>query len=160
MKNIWKGQDNHTKLKILRACIFPSATYGCETWTLNRAALKSISGFEMKCYRRILRISWTERRTNRSIREELNVEEDWLETYVKRQKLRFFGHIKRHESLSKIIMEGIVEGKRGRGRPRRQWERDIMEMLSKTVTEAGRLAQDRDIYREAVKDATSSRISG
>ena len=76
MKFLWKGQEAQTKLRILRACIFPIATYGCEAGTLGKTNLKRINAFEMKCYRKILRISWTEHRMNKSIREELQVEEE------------------------------------------------------------------------------------
>ena len=88
MKFLWKGQDAQTKLIILRACVFPIATYGCEAWTLGKTNLKRINAFEMKCYRKILRISWTEHRTNKSVREEVQVEEWWLENFVRRQKLK------------------------------------------------------------------------
>ena len=68
----------------------------------------------MKCYRKILKISWTEHRTNKSIRDELKVEDQWLENFVKKQKLKYFGHLKRSEGLGKIILEGKIEGK-GKG---------------------------------------------
>ena len=119
MKFMW-GQDAQTKLRILRACIFPIAAYSCKVWMLGKTNLKRINAFEMKCYRKNLRISRTEHRTNKSIREELQVEEQWLENFVRRQKLKYFGHLKRSERLTKIILEGRINGKRERGRPRRQ----------------------------------------
>ena len=161
MKFLWKGQDAQTKLRILRACIFPIATYGFEVWMLGKTNLKRINSFEMKCYRKILRISWTEHRMNQSIREELQVEGQWLENFVRRQKLIYIGHLKRSEGLGKIILEGRINGKRERGpRPRRQWERDIEDTFNRPITEARRLALDRECDRESVvKDAISSRIS-
>ena len=96
------------------------ATYGCEAWTLGKTILKGITAFEMKCYRKILKISWTEHRTNKSIRDELKLEDQWLENFIKKQKLKYFGHLKKREGLGKIMLEGKIEGKRERGRPRGQ----------------------------------------
>ena len=113
----------------------------------------------MKCYRKILKISWTEHRTNKSIRDELRLEDHWLENFIKKQKLKYFGHLKRSEGLGKIILEEKIDGKRERGRPRRQWERDIRDAFDRSITEAGRWAFDRSCFRCAVEDATSIRIS-
>ena len=129
MKLLWKGESAQTKLKILRACVFTVATYGCETWTVTKTVSKLIDSFEMRCYRRILKVSWTEHRTNESIRNKLEVKENWLRSYVLRQKLKYFGHLKRHDGMGRIILEGRVNGKRKRGRPRRQWEKDIEDVL-------------------------------
>ena len=156
MTSLWRGEAAQTKLKILRACIFNIATYGCETWTMTNAVSKLIDSFEMKCYRRILRVKWTDHRTNEWIRNELEVKENWLRSYVLRQKLKYFGHLKRHDGMGRIIMEGRVNGKRKRGRPRRQWERDIEDVLKMSIIEAGRLANKRDEFRTAVRGATST----
>ena len=75
----------------------------------------------MKCYRKILRISWTERKTNASVLEQLGVKAPQLLNLIKKQKLSYFGHIKRHNTLEKLFLEGTCEGRRGRGRPRRRW---------------------------------------
>ena len=113
MKFLWRGQDVQTKLRILRGCVSPVATCGCEAWMLGKINLKRINAFEMKCYRKILRISCTEHSMNKSIREELQVEEQWLENFVRRQKLKHFGHLKRSEELRedylrrKCDMQGI-----------------------------------------------------
>ena len=160
MKKLWKGNSEKTKLKFIRSLIFPIATYGSETWSIGKAAEKKINSFELRCYRRVLRIPWTDKRTNKSVLEQIgNVPENWLQNTIMRQKLKFFGHIKRHECLERDIYEGLVEGKRGRGRPKRRWSQDITERLQTTVANAGRRAQDRDAYRRAVIDATSRRAS-
>ena len=117
---VWLTRVLQTKLRIVKACIFLIATYGCEAWTLGKTILKGITAFEMKCYKIILKISWTEHRTNKSIRDELKLEDQWLQNFVKKEKLKYFGHLKRSEGLGKIILEGKIEGKRERGRPRRQ----------------------------------------
>ena len=109
----------------------------------------------MRSYTKILRVPWTEKRTNVYIREQLNIkEETWLLNTIIKHKMTYFGHVKRHDCLEKIICEGIIEGKRGRGRPRRRWSQDISDRLNTTVTEAGRQAQDRTAFRRAVADAT------
>ena len=79
---------------------------------------------------------------NKSTREELQVEEHWLENFVRRQKLKYFGHLKKSEGLGKIILEERINGKRERGRPRRQWERDKDNTFNKPITEARRLTLD------------------
>ena len=153
LQNIWKGTDITTKLRFLRACVFPIATYGCETWTIDRSSENIINAFECKCYRRILRIPWTEKRTNMSILQQLNIPENWLLKHIKKRKIKYFGHIKRHDGLEKIILEGMVPGKRGRGRPRRRWVQDITDVLGMTAAGAGHLAQDRKNFRTAVMGA-------
>ena len=155
MKKLWKGADETTKLKFLKSLIFPIAKYGAETWSISKLAEQKINAFENKCYRQILRVPWTDKRTNVSIREQLQIkEETWLLNAIKKHKMKYFGHVKRHDCLEKDIFEGIIEGKRGRGRPRRRWSQDITECLQTTVTEAGRQAQDRTAFRRAVADAT------
>ena len=97
-----------------------------------------ILSFEMKCYRKILRISWTERKTNASVLEQLGVKAPQLLNLIKKQKLSYFGHIKRHNTLEKLFLEGTCEGRRGRGRPRRRWTQDIGEWMGVSTVEAGR----------------------
>ena len=157
---LWKGSDESTKLKFLKTLIFPIAKYGAETWSISKQAEKRINAFENKCYRRILRVPWTDKRTNVSIREQLHIKEETeLLNAIKKHKMKYFGHVKRHDCLEKDIFEGIIEGKRGRGRPRRRWSQDISERLNTTVTEAGRRAQNREAFRRAVRDATCRRAS-
>ena len=84
----------------------------------------------MKCCRKILKISWTKHGTNKSVREELKVDDQWLQTFIKEQKLKYFDHLKRSESLGKPILEGKIEGKRERRRTRRQWDKDIRDVFA------------------------------
>ena len=115
MNCLWKNENIRTKMKILKTCIFPVAIYGCEAWTITKNDEKKIDAFEMKCYRKILRIPWTAKETNESIRAELNIKELHLMKTIRRLKLKYFGHIKRHDdTLEKLMMEGMMEGKRGR----------------------------------------------
>ena len=154
MKKLWQGTSKTTRIKLLRSCIFPIATYGSESWTINKNAERIISSFEMKCYRNILKIPWVLKRTNASILEELGIEGEWLVKTVKKRKLAYFGHIKRHESLERTIFEGRMPNNRCRGRPRRRWSDDIERDLETDLTTAGKMAMERDLYRGAIMKAT------
>ena len=92
----------------------------------------------MKCYRKILRISWTERKRNASVLEQLGVKAQQLFNLIKKQKLSYLGHIKRHNTLEKLFLEGTCEDRRGRGRPRRRWTQDFGEWIGVSTVEAGR----------------------
>ena len=143
-------------MKIVRACIFPTAIYGCEGWTLTTSDEKKINAFETKCYRRILRIPWIAKRKNTEILKELKVGQDWLLNNIKARKLSYFGHLKRHDSLERHILEARLEGKRRKGRPTRRWTEDIKKWLQMSPTEAGREAQKREVFRRMVREATST----
>ena len=156
MEKIWKGQDKQTKLKIVRGCIFPTAIYGCEGWTLTTADEKKINAFETKCYRRMLRIPWIEKRKNTEILKELKVGHDWLLNNIKARKLSYFGHLKRHDSLKRQILEARLEGIRRKDRPTRRWTEDIKKWLPMSPTEADREAQKRDVFRRMVREVTST----
>ena len=153
MKKLWCGQDKATKLRILRACVFPVATYACETWVLRKMDEQRITAFENKCYRRILRVPWTQHRTNDSIREELGVTNDWLLQCVRKQKLSYFGHIKRQDGMEKRVLEAYIPGKRRRGRPKCKWEKTIIDVFG-SMEQASRMAQDRNWFRDNVREAT------
>ena len=153
MKNMWQSTSNILKLQILRACIFRVATYGCESWTITQKLGAKIQSFETKCYRKILRIPWTEKRKNTDVLKELNVKENWLINNILYRKIRYFGHIKRHDGLERTIFEGRIPGRRGR--PRRRWLQDIKETMNMTIDEVGELARDRVNFRCAAKRATS-----
>ena len=156
MTNIWKGQCIRTKVKILKSVVFPTATYGCEAWTIGKTESRKITAFEMTCYRRILRISWTEKQTNKEVLKKIGIKSPTLLQTVKKLKLQYFGHTTRHESLEKHILQTKVDGKRGRGRPTRRWEQDIQEWMNMTTTQATRLAEDRNLFRRKIREATSS----
>ena len=155
MMAIWKSEEVRLKMKILTSCIFPTAIYGCETWSITKESEKRITAFEMKCYRKILRIPWTAKESNANIMKTLGLKKSLLMSKIKKLKLNYFGHLKRHDTLERDVLEGMVEGKRGRGRPQRRWQQDIQEWLNNGVTECGRWAQDRDFFRRTVWEATS-----
>ena len=109
MASIWKGQSKDTKVRILNSVIFPTATYGCEAWTINKEGAKKITAFEMKCYRRIMRISWREKTTNEDVLRRIGIGAPILLQKIERLKLSYCGQIKRHDSLEKHILEARVE---------------------------------------------------
>ena len=156
LEKVWKGQDRNTKIKIIRTCIFPTAIYGCEGWTISKTDEKKITSFEMKCYRKMLRIPWTAKRKNEDILKELQIPQDWLLNTIKARKLSYFGHMKRHDSLEKHILEAKLEGKRRRGRPTRRWTDDIRDWMSTKVTTVGMAAQNRKNFRSMVREVTST----
>ena len=116
MQYLWKSASKELKLKVLQTCIhvcIPNCyIYGCETWVLRKLDIKRINSFEMKCNCKILRIPWIVHCTNSSILNELPLPTNWLYTFVRRQKLKYFGHVSRHNGLEKTIMQGMVAGKR------------------------------------------------
>ena len=122
MISIWKGQCKKKKLRVLETVVFPNALYGCESFTINNTDAKRITSFEMICYRKILRISWMEKVTNKEVLSRLVIKTTLLLQKAKTLKLKYFGHIKRHETLERHILEARIDGRRGRGRPTRRWE--------------------------------------
>ena len=154
MAPLWKSQSTELKWRTLKACIFPVAIYGCEAWTILKTYKKKITFFEMKCFRKILRISWTERKTNANVLEQLGVKVPQLLNLIKKQKLSYYGYIKRHNTLEKLFLEGTCEGRRGKGRPRRRWTQDIGEWMGVSTVEAGRQALERGEFPQAVWEAT------
>ena len=120
LNKIWKDKDITitTKCRIVNALVFPVVLYGCESWTIRKAERRRIDSFELWCWRRLLRIPWTARRTNQSVIEEIKPTNP-LEALIKKQQLSYFGHIMRSEnSLEKSMMLGMGGGARKRGRPR------------------------------------------
>ena len=100
------------KIKLLRTCIFPVATYGCESWTITKTIKKKIESFETKCYRKVLRIPWTMKMKKVDILKDLTIRENWLINDILYRKTKYFGHIKCHSSMGRTIMEGMVAGRK------------------------------------------------
>ena len=104
-----------TKVHLVKAMVFPVVMYGCETWTIKKAELQRIDTFELWCWRRLLRIPWTVRRSNQSILKEISVEYS-LEGLTLKIKVQSFGHLmQRNDSLEKTLMLGKIEGRRRKG---------------------------------------------
>jgi len=133
----------------MRALVWPVATYGCESWTLKASDKKRIAEFEMTAYRRMVRISWKDHRTNQSILEELDTNARLLND-IQQRKLWYFGHVVRADNLCISILHGHIAGTRKRGRPRRRWTDDIKDWTELPVAECMRTAQDRTAWRAKV----------
>jgi len=145
-----------TKLRLLNALIFPIATYGCEAWTLKKADVKVINSFEMWCFRRILNISWKDKRTNDSILAEICPTERLIVNICKR-KLQYFGHVARGSAgdLGLTILQGKVQGKRSRGRPRTTWVKNITDWTGVSLHTAMRSALHRKTWKDTSEIAAT-----
>jgi hypothetical protein len=152
LSTMWKDSalNKSIKLKLLKTLVWPVALYGCETWTLRAADTARLMAFEMTCYRRALRISWTDHRTNEAVLEEMETERELMAT-IRKRKLQFFGHVIRARNLCTHILEGRVHGKRSRGRQRRRWSDDIKDWTGRSLAECTDAARDIRRWRGLVQ---------
>ena len=128
-KELFRKDINiNLKKKMLDCYVKSVMSYGCESWTYSKTIQNRIDAFQLWCYRRMLKIRYTDHVTNRRVKEIIRVERNWSEDLARR-KLRYAGHIMRGSSggLVQLVLEGYIEGKKGRGRPRRVWGDDIKE---------------------------------
>ena len=124
-----------TKVHLVKAMVFPVVTYGCESWTVKKAECQRIDAFELWCWRRLLRVPWTARRSNQSILKEIRPEYS-LEGLMLKLKLQYFGHLMpRTDSLEKTLMLGRIESRRRRGRQRMRWLDDITDSMDVSLSE-------------------------
>ena len=137
----------HTRLRCTKCNDWSIFMYGCDTWILNCQTEKKISAFEMWTYRRMEKISWTARKTNIEVLELANIKSMELLKTIKARKLSYFGHIRRHNSLEKFILEGKIEGKILRGRKRKSWTDNIKAMTGMTMQESNEAAMDRERWK-------------
>ena len=122
-----------TKVHVIKAKVFPVVTYGCESWTIKKAECRRFDAFELWCWRRLLRLSWTARRSNQSILKEISPG-CLLEGLMLKLKLQYFGHlIRRIESFEKILMLGKIGGRRRRGRQRMRWLDGITDSMDMSL---------------------------
>ena len=126
-----------TKVHLVKAMVFPVVTYGCESWTIKKAEHRRTDAFELWCWRRLLRIPWTARRSNQSILKEISPEYP-LEGLMLKLKLQHFGHLmQRVDSLEKTLMLGKIEGRRRRGQQRMSWLDGITDLMDMTLVNSG-----------------------
>ena len=124
-----------TKVHLVKAMVFPVVMYGCESWTVKKAEHRRIDAFELWCWRRLLRVPWTARRSNQSILKEISPEY-LLEGLMLKPKLQYFGHLmQRTDSVEKTLMLGRIEGRRGRGRQRIRWLDGITNSMYMSFSE-------------------------
>lgn len=139
----------HLRSRMLQCYVWPVVIYGCEAWTLKEATIKKLDAFEMWCYRRMLRISWVHRVTNKEVLRRAKRSRELTLTIKK--KISYLGHVLRHERyrLLQVIMMGKVEGKRRAGRRRKSWLRNIREWTGvASVEQLMRLAKNKKKYDE------------
>ena len=144
-----------TKVRLVKAMVFPVVMYGCENWTVKKAERRSIDAFELWCWGRLLRVPWTARRSNQSILKEISPGFS-LEGMMLKLKLQCFGHLMRRvESLEKTLMLGGIGGKRRRGRQRMRWLDDITDSMNVSLSEVQEL-MERESWRAAIHGVAKS----